>query len=47
MFIYRYGITPLLDAIHFDNHDVIKLLVKCGAHLALSQSKNVGEELCR
>ncbi|PNF24025.1 L-asparaginase [Cryptotermes secundus] len=42
----RYGITPLLDAIHFDNHDIIKLLMKCGAHLPLAHSRNVGEELC-
>ncbi|KAJ9597265.1 hypothetical protein L9F63_011869 [Diploptera punctata] len=42
----RFDNTPLMDAIQFDNHQVIKLLVQCGAHLALKQSTIIGEKLC-
>ncbi|KAJ4436644.1 hypothetical protein ANN_16775, partial [Periplaneta americana] len=44
---FRYDFTPLMDAIRSDHHDVIEVLVKCGAHLSLTQPKNIGEELCR
>ena len=38
--------TPLMDAILFDKHSIIKKLVKCGAHLVSNQPKLIGEELC-
>ena len=35
----RYGHTPLDDAVRFNHHDVIKLLVKAGAHLTMPPTK--------
>ncbi|KOC61963.1 L-asparaginase [Habropoda laboriosa] len=29
----RFNRTPLIDAIEFDHHEIIKLLIQCGAHL--------------
>lgn len=37
--------TPLHDAINGDHYQVIRLLVKCGAHLTGS-GRLVGEQLC-
>lgn len=37
--------TPLHDAIETDRHHVIKLLVKCGAHMTGS-ARLLGEQLC-
>ncbi|XP_065363413.1 L-asparaginase-like [Calliphora vicina] len=41
----RYERTPLIEAISNDNHEIIKLLINCGAHLTGS-SRAVGEQLC-
>lgn len=41
----RMDHTPLQDAIENDHHEVIKLLVKCGAHLTGS-NRYLGEQLC-
>uniref|UniRef100_A0A1B0EST4 asparaginase n=1 Tax=Glossina morsitans morsitans TaxID=37546 RepID=A0A1B0EST4_GLOMM len=41
----RYERTPLLEAIATDNHEIIKLLRNCGAHLTGS-SRAIGEQLC-
>lgn len=41
----RYDRTPLLEAISIDNHSIIKLLIKCGAHLTGS-ARVIGEKLC-
>ena len=41
----RYGYKPLDDAVKFNRHDVIKLLVETGAKLNLQPSK-LGIELC-
>lgn len=41
----RYDRTPLLEAISNDHHDIIKLLMKCGAHITGS-ARAVGEHLC-
>lgn len=37
--------TPLQEAIENDHHNVIKILVKCGAHLTGS-TRLMGEQLC-
>lgn len=37
--------TPLLEAVTTDNHEIINLLITCGAHLTGS-SRAVGEQLC-
>lgn len=37
--------TPLMEAISIDNHRIIQLLVKCGAHLTGS-ARVMGENLC-
>ncbi|XP_067641032.1 L-asparaginase isoform X2 [Eurosta solidaginis] len=37
--------TPLLEAISVDNHDIIQVLINCGAHLTGS-SRGIGEQLC-
>lgn len=41
----RYDRTPLLEAVCTDNHEIIQLLISCGAHLTGS-SRAVGEQLC-
>lgn len=41
----RLDNTPLQDAIDNDHHDVITLLMECGAHLTGS-SRLLGEKLC-
>lgn len=42
----RYDNSPLCEAISIDHHEIVKLLVKCGAHIAKS-SLYVGEHLCK
>lgn len=41
----NYERTPLLEAVTTDNHEIINLLITCGAHLTGS-SRAVGEQLC-
>lgn len=41
----RYERTPLMEAVTNDNHEIINLLINCGAHLTGS-SRAVGEQLC-
>ncbi|XP_037937308.1 L-asparaginase-like isoform X1 [Teleopsis dalmanni] len=41
----RYDRTPLHEAITTDNHEIIQLLINCGAHLTGS-SRGIGEKLC-
>lgn len=41
----RYDRTPLTEAITNDFHEIIKLLMKCGAHITGS-TRGVGEGLC-
>lgn len=41
----RYDRTPLMEAIELDNHAIITLLIKCGAHLTGS-ARAIGEKLC-
>ncbi|XP_015591117.1 L-asparaginase [Cephus cinctus] len=41
----RFGHTPLTDAIDNDRHDIIKLLLQCGAHLHGS-ARLIGDEMC-
>ncbi|XP_055618347.1 L-asparaginase isoform X2 [Toxorhynchites rutilus septentrionalis] len=41
----RYERTPLMDAILNDHHQIIRLLVKCGAHLTGS-IRSIGDSLC-
>ncbi|XP_053685119.1 L-asparaginase [Sabethes cyaneus] len=41
----RFDRTPLMDAILHDHHLIIRLLVKCGAHLTGS-IRAIGENLC-
>ncbi|KAL7744703.1 hypothetical protein ACLKA6_017198 [Drosophila palustris] len=41
----RYDRTPLQEAVSTDNHEIIQLLISCGAHLTGS-SRAVGEQLC-
>lgn len=41
----RYERTPLIEAITNDNHEIISMLINCGAHLTGS-SRAVGEQLC-
>lgn len=41
----RYDRTPLIDAILHDHHEIIRLLIKCGAHLTGS-IRAIGESLC-
>lgn len=37
--------SPLMEAISIDNHSIINLLIKCGAHLTGS-ARVIGENLC-
>ncbi|XP_043526263.1 L-asparaginase [Frieseomelitta varia] len=41
----RFNRTPLIDAIEFDHHEVIKILMQCGAHLHGS-AYAIGEKMC-
>lgn len=41
----RHDRTALMEAIHGDYHDIIKTLIKCGAHMTGS-ARAVGENLC-
>lgn len=41
----RYDRTSLLEAVSTDNHEIIKILVKCGAHL-MGSARGIGEHLC-
>lgn len=41
----RHDRTALMEAIAIDNHDIIKILVKCGAHMTGS-ARALGENLC-
>lgn len=41
----RYDRTPLMEAISNDHHDIIRLLLKCGAHITGS-ARAIGEHLC-
>lgn len=41
----RYDRTPLMEAVSHDHHDIIKLLMKCGAHITGS-ARGIGEFLC-
>lgn len=41
----RYDRTPLMEAIAIDNHRLIGLLLRCGAHLSGS-ARVIGEQLC-
>ncbi|CAK9808825.1 unnamed protein product [Anthophora plagiata] len=41
----RFSRTPLIDAIEFDHHEIIKLLIQCGAHLHGS-SQVLSEKMC-
>lgn len=41
----RHDRTALMEAISSDSHDIIKILVKCGAHMTGS-ARAVGDSLC-
>ncbi|XP_076751974.1 L-asparaginase 1 [Xylocopa sonorina] len=41
----RFNRTPLVDAIEWDHHDIIKILMQCGAHLHGS-AYLIGERMC-
>ncbi|XP_054728793.1 L-asparaginase [Anastrepha obliqua] len=41
----HYDRTPLQEAISGDHHDIIQILINCGAHLTGS-SRAIGEQLC-
>ncbi|XP_059611242.1 L-asparaginase [Phlebotomus argentipes] len=41
----RHDRTPLMEAIANDHHEIIRLLIKCGAHITGS-ARGVGEFLC-
>lgn len=41
----RYDKSPLSEAINHDHHEIIKLLLKCGAHVSGS-TRSLGEGLC-
>ena len=42
----RYGHVPLDDAIRFNHHDVIEMLIRAGANITCSTT-DVGVHLCR
>ena len=44
--IYRYGHSPLDNALRFSHHDIISDLVKTGAHLTASKT-SIGLMMCR
>lgn len=41
----RYDRSPLSEAINHDHHEIIKLLLKCGAHVSGS-TRSLGEGIC-
>lgn len=41
----RYDRTPLMEAVCIDHHEIIQLLLSCGAHLTGS-TRAIGEQLC-
>ncbi|XP_055843692.1 L-asparaginase [Episyrphus balteatus] len=41
----RYDRTPLMEAVSVDHHEIIQLLLSCGAHLTGSM-RAIGEQLC-
>lgn len=41
----RYDRSPLAEAINYDYHSIIKLLLKCGSHLTISP-RALGDSLC-
>lgn len=41
----RYDRSPLSEAINHDHHEIIRLLLKCGAHVSGSP-RSLGEGLC-
>ncbi|KAG6800991.1 L-asparaginase isoform X1 [Apis mellifera caucasica] len=41
----RFNRTPLTDAIEFDHHEIIKILMQCGAHLH-GNACIIGEKMC-
>ncbi|XP_020277894.1 uncharacterized protein LOC109851830 isoform X2 [Pseudomyrmex gracilis] len=41
----RFDRTPLTDAIEYDHHDIIKMLLHCGAHLH-GNALLIGEKMC-
>lgn len=43
---FRHGQLPLIDAIENDNHEAIRILKKCGAHIP-DNVHNIGENLCK
>lgn len=45
MFSDRHDRTPLIEAIATDSHEIIKILVKCGAHMT-GPPYMLGDALC-
>lgn len=41
----RYDRSPLTEAMNHDHHEIIKLLLKCGAHVSGS-TRSLGEGIC-
>lgn len=41
----RHDRTALMEAISCDNHEIIRILVKCGAHMTGS-ARSLGDQLC-
>ncbi|XP_026668297.1 uncharacterized protein LOC108623675 isoform X2 [Ceratina calcarata] len=41
----RFNRTPLTDAIEFDHHEIIQILMQCGAHLH-ENAYMIGERMC-
>lgn len=41
----RHDRTALMEAISCDNHEIIRILVKCGAHMTGS-ARSVGDQMC-
>ncbi|KZC06227.1 L-asparaginase, partial [Dufourea novaeangliae] len=41
----RFDRTPLTDAVEYDQHDIIKVLLQCGAHLH-GRAYLIGEKMC-
>lgn len=40
----RYDRSPLIEAINHDNHEIIRLLLKCGAHI-FGSTRSLGDSL--
>ncbi|XP_025073907.1 L-asparaginase isoform X2 [Pogonomyrmex barbatus] len=41
----RFDRTPLTDAIEYDRHEIIRVLLQCGAHLH-GEAMMIGEKMC-